>query len=41
MGGRVEVRANFSDANKSVDANGVRDGKDDNIYEDKSRVRFN
>lgn len=33
MGGRVEVRANFSDANKT-DA-------DDNIYEDASRVRLN
>lgn len=33
MGGRVEVRANFSDANKT--------DSDDNIYEDASRVRFN
>ncbi|WP_105900915.1 porin [Vibrio gangliei] len=33
MGGRVEVRANFSDANKT-DA-------DDNMYKDASRVRLN
>ncbi len=33
MGGRVEVRANFSDANKSE--------ADDNMYKDASRVRLN
>lgn len=33
MGGRVEVRANFSDANKSPE--------DDNRYQDASRVRLN
>ncbi|TVO40056.1 porin [Vibrio algivorus] len=41
MGGRVEVRANFSDANKSVDEFGIRDGKDDNVYKDASRIRLN
>ncbi|WP_417883819.1 porin [Vibrio rumoiensis] len=34
MGGRVEVRANFSDANKDQNAN-------DNTYKDASRVRLN
>lgn len=34
MGGRVEVRANFSDANKDKNAN-------DNTYKDASRVRLN
>lgn len=33
MGGRVEVRANFSDANKTAE--------DDNMYNDASRVRLN
>lgn len=33
MGGRVEVRANFSDANKTAE--------DDNMYKDASRIRLN
>ncbi|WP_341509157.1 porin [Photobacterium damselae subsp. damselae] len=42
IGGRVEGRANFSDANKiETDDNGDIIGNDNSTYEDMSRVRLN